>query len=453
MTSEETGIPPEDLQRYPIERDTVRQMFDMILWETGIPEKKKMLAGILKAFPFLTPLCEHADECFDITEKNRKKVKKDESLYAGSVPEIILTVAAVVAPTVEFFFCGDTQFEKYTKEADRFVDLMNEDSSAFSAECQEKDERHLLDFIACQLYAIHPPANPFFSMTDEQFREIFRVLFAWGLYLSELRAIQEPPKDEIGFPVMPPTYFDRRVISHLSFTGPDTYVWEKEEYDFDRNDLREFLLRIDFWGDRNRDDCYVDVLVREDNTFEDLYRLLERQDELDIYLPFRFTVVGSVIFVRDKKEMLKRGCWLSPGTETRNAQLGSFVDVPPDLSEECFIGHHISREATGNLLEDESISIVHASECLGDIKIKRIMRADTRKQYPELIKIQNGNEGIPGAGKRIDKDEYLRRIQKQRGLEFRRRRIIDAMGGFVMSCPDENEKGGDENGGSEDKGK
>ena len=185
----------ETPKEFPIQPETYENLHDMTLWEIDTEIKKQILDEFLKVFSFLEPLCKNADECFKVTEAKRKE-NIDRLRYHGSIPEVILTVGAAFAPTTNLVPCGDELLGKYMKDADQFATLLKKDSIDFSLKCYEREENFLLLFICRQLDAICPPES------DKNFGEAFRLLFAWGLFLNDLRVTQNPgkyPKERSAF--------------------------------------------------------------------------------------------------------------------------------------------------------------------------------------------------------------------------------------------------------------
>ena len=172
---------------FPIQPETFTKFHDITLWVVDIDTKKEILAEILRVFTFLEPLCENAEECFQATEAKRKE-NVDHSQYYGTIPEVILTVGAAVATTTNLVPCGEELLEKYMKTADPFAELLRKDSIDFSLKCHEWEEIFLLLFICRQTLVICPPA------LDKCFGDTFRILFAWGLFLNDLRVTQNPGK-------------------------------------------------------------------------------------------------------------------------------------------------------------------------------------------------------------------------------------------------------------------
>ena len=179
---------------FPVQPETFTKFHDITLWEVDLETKKQILAEFLRVFTFLEPLCKNAEECFQVTEAKRKEGVDPK--YYGTIPDVILTVGAAVAPTTTLVPCGDELLAKYMKDADQFAKLLKKDSIDFSLKCYEREENFLLLFICRQVNLICPPES------DKNFGETFRLLFAWGLFLNDLRVTQNPgkyPKERSAF--------------------------------------------------------------------------------------------------------------------------------------------------------------------------------------------------------------------------------------------------------------
>ena len=135
---------------------------------------------------------------------------------------------------------------------------------------------------------------------------------------------------------------------------------EPEEYDFDKDNLRIFQLRVELLGY----DVVADVQVPEDMTFEDLHDFLNNLFERDDSHLFRFECDDGLITVRIEEEI--------EDEEDEDAR----------LSEDCFIGHHLSLENGAYYLFD------YGDEWEHDIKVKKILKADPKEVYPKVIKIK-----------------------------------------------------------------
>ena len=301
---------------FPLKQETFIRLLDMTIWEVDAGLKKAMLAEILKFYPFFEPLCKNADADFKVTEKEcGKKRKRGDGFCTGSVPEIILAVMAAVTPTVSFISCGDEILEQYRKEADLFYSILSDgkdfDGLLFGLECRKKAEEDLLHFITRQLLALYPPED-----SEKEFHDAFRTLFAWGLFLSDLRAAQNPGKyrrkklsgymkylmemNGLQDPLEDIAHSGERGKKVLA--GVDTADHEEkkqiEVYDFDRKNPRILQLHVKLIGYK----VSADVLVREDSTFEDLHNFLfDLFERFEEHL-YRFECDDGLLAIRPEEK-------------------------------------------------------------------------------------------------------------------------------------------------------
>lgn len=294
----------------PISPEDLKYAYEYTLSDVSIKDKTEMLSEFLKYHRFLAPLCKDMKQQFENSKRN-----------GGSVADLILSVLAVVSRDIELPICDNSILDDFREEAKGLTTDFLADSDDFQDSLIGYPEMFLLDFIADKVAG--------FNLETKQLKKTLNTLFAWGLMLENERLAQNGEFDE----------FD-----------------PEETYDFDKDNLRVFQLHVKLRGFR----VSVDILVREDSTFEELHNLINQLFKRDDDHLYRFECEDGCTAVRDEMD----------------------IDDDEQLAGECYIGHHLSEDCGAYYLFD------YGDEWEHDITVKKIMPADTKEKYPKVLKIK-----------------------------------------------------------------
>ena len=299
-----------DSDYMPISPEDLKYAYEYTLSDVSIKDKTEMLSEFLKYHPFLAPLCKDMKQQFENSKRN-----------GGSVADLILSVLAVVSRDIELPICDNSILDDFREEAKGLTTDFLADSDDFQDSLTGYSEMFLLDFIADKVAG--------FNLETKQLKKTLNTLFAWGLLIEKERLIQSGDFDDFQ---------------------------QEESYDFDKNNLRIFQLHVKLRGFR----VSVDILVREDSTFEELHNLINQLFKRDDDHLYRFECEDSCTVVRDEMD----------------------IDDDEQLAGECYIGHHLSEDCGAYYLFD------YGDEWEHDITVKKIMPADTKEKYPKVLKIK-----------------------------------------------------------------
>lgn len=323
--TEEDGY--HGLFQFPISYEELDNLYMHTKKNIELESKHEILNEILEYQPFLAPLCKDAKACFDRSEKIYEQEQKTgkPGKYTGSLPELILTIAAAYMEDTDLIPYDEKYYKAYLKEAKGLVNVLLENNDEFFREIRFYAEHYLLWFITEKIRELKLPAK--------EFKKQLSVLLAWGLIVSETRQNQHPDEYE----------------------NMDDEEEAEEEYDFDEKNLRVLQLHVKLRGFR----CSADVLVREDSTFEDLHDFLNPLFNRDDDHLYRFECDDGCTAVRDEEDI--------EGDEV--------------LSSDSYIGHHLSTDSAAYYLFD------YGDEWEHDITVKKILPLDSKVKYPKVLKI------------------------------------------------------------------
>lgn len=299
-----------DSDYMPISPEDLEYAYEYTLSDVSIKDKTEMLSEFLKYHRFLAPLCKDMKQQFENSERN-----------GGSVADLILSVLAVVSRDIELPICDNSILDDFREEAKGLTTDFLTDIDDFQDSLTGYSEMFLLDFIADKVAG--------FNLETKQLKKTLNTLFAWGLLIEKERLIQSGDFDDFQ---------------------------QEESYDFDKNNLRIFQLHVKLRGFR----VSVDILVREDSTFEELHNLINTLFQRDDDHLYRFECEDGCTAVRDEMD----------------------IDDDEQLAGECYIGHHLSEDCGAYYLFD------YGDEWEHDITVKKIMPADTKEKYPKVLKIK-----------------------------------------------------------------
>ena len=315
---------PDELLDFPIDRETLEQMYQRTLWEIPLKHKKETMRGILKEQPFLAPLCKDFEEQLKATERKLDKGKTQS--YLGSVPEMIITIMAVYYPSIDFSEIDKDFVSDFNDAANLLVKTYMESKGDLHDVCGLYEEPNLIEFICEHVSKLKLPEN--------KLTKTMRDLLAWELAIETLRMVD------------------------------DDECFGEEEYDFDKDKLRVFQLRVDLLGY----DVPADVQVREDMTFEDLHLFLNslfRRDDDHLY---RFVCDDGLIAIH-------------PDEECEDEDEEDDEDRFVIHADKCFLGHHLTlRNGTFYIFD-------YGDEWEHNIMVKKILDADPKAVYPKVINI------------------------------------------------------------------
>ena len=278
---EEEDKPPKELFEFPLKREFLEETFQMALWNIPFEEKTNMMKNIMKEHSFLAPLCRNYERCFKATERLREK--GEDSLYPGSVPELILAIMGAYAHTVEFSDIDEDLLAECRDVSKDIVDSFLNQDEFFHETTTVFEESDLIEFICEHVAALNLPKN--------ELRKTLKALLAFGGAISAVREAKSPENCE-------------------------------EEYDFDPDNLRVFQLRVELLGY----DVVADVQVREDMTFEALHQFLNN------------------LFRRDDDHLYRFECDDELTAVCPVEDLDEYDDEKVMNADVCYIGHHFSQE-------------------------------------------------------------------------------------------------------------
>ena len=319
---EDSDDVPIELYKHPLDRKTFDRIYQRTLWEIPLAIKKKTMKNILKEQPFLVPLCKDFEEQFKATERRMEKGKTQS--YPGSLSEMILAITATCSPTVDYSFLDKAFVNDLKDAAEPLVAAFLKGKKELRATADIYDEPNLIEFI-CDLV-------PKFGIPENKLRKTMKDLLAWALAIETVR------NDEDGEPSE-----------------------DAEEYDFDPDDLQVFQLRVELLGY----DVIADVQVREDMTFEALHQFLNTLFGRDDDHLYRFECDDDFVAIHPVED-----------------QDDYDEDRPMVHSNECYIGHHLSRQIGAYYIFD------YGEEWEHDIKVKKVLKENPDEHYPKVIKIK-----------------------------------------------------------------
>jgi len=313
---------------YPISYEELDNLYMHTKQKVELESKHEILKEILGYQPFLAPLCKDAKACFDRSEKIYEKEQKTgkPGKYPGSIPEVILTIAAAFMQDTDLKPYDEKYYKAYLKEAKGLVDVLLENNAEFFREIRFYAEHYLLWFITEKVREL--------KLSEKEFKKQLSILLAWGLIISETRQNQHPGE-----------YED---------TDDDEVKDVEEEYDFDKKNLRVLQLHVKLRGYQ----CSADVLVREDSTFEDLHDFLNPLFNREDDHLYRFECDDGCTAVRDEED----------------------IEEDEVLSCDSYVGHHLSKDSGAYYLFD------YGDEWEHDIVVKKILSLDTKVKYPKVLK-------------------------------------------------------------------
>ena len=234
---DEGNEPPEELFEFPIKREFLEETFKMTLWEVALKDKTNMMKNIVKTHPYLAPICKDFEKHFKSTER---VPKEERASYPGSVPELILTIMAIFAHTVDFEVIDEELLAECEEISKKILDSFMKNDGSFHETAKTHEESDLIEFICEHVSQLDLPKN--------ELRKTLKTLLAWGGAVCAVRESQFP----------------------------------EEEYDFDKKNLKAFHLNVEFLGK----DVSAVMQIREDMTFERL------QD----YITFMFDLDGDHLY-------------------------------------------------------------------------------------------------------------------------------------------------------------
>ena len=326
------GLASPSLQEFPLAYETFESMLEVTLRNVNAKDKKAILKDVLKLYPVLDPVCKNVDKDFKETEKYRtNQMNEGESfVFAGSAPDLILSIISAFTPTLEYPPCDRKFFKSCKSAADELVSAYLNDVEYFDDTIRSFEEPHLLKFICVHVSMLDLP--------KPKRKQIMETMVAWGLLLGYARHDQ----------------WEERI-------GRDKKYPEKEQYDFDKKNIQALLLRVKLIGHK----VSADVLVREDSTFAELHFLLTDLFERDDDHLYRFKCDDGLVAVRPEEDVDE-----------------DFEDVPPALARNCYVGHHLSPGKGAHYVFDYGEYWEH------EITVKDVRAADPKAQYPLILRIK-----------------------------------------------------------------
>lgn len=243
---------------------------------------------------------------------------------APLVADVILAVFSTFIKDSHLFGFGDVHFKKGLKLAQELVSDFIDDKEHFPCIVEEFGEPNLFTFLAETVDG--------FKLPQKVFKKTLSTLLAWGFMVESSRIAEHPDRYDSKF-----------------------QEDEQEEYDFDEKNLHALQLHVKLLGYR----CSADVLVREDCTFEDLHDFLNPLFNREDDHLYRFECEDGCTAVRDEED----------------------IDDDEMLSNECYVGHHLSPGAGAYYLFD------YGDEWEHDISVKKVTALDPKVKYPKVLKI------------------------------------------------------------------
>ena len=306
----------DGLFRYPLSYGELEKLYEHTLRGVEKESKQEILKELLEYQPFLAPLCQDADACFEKSEKIYEKERKtgETAKYPGSVSELILTLLTAFTDDTDLEPYDEKSFKEYLRDGKKLVKALLEDE--FDNAIRFEPEQNMLHFIVDRVRELGLP--------EKEFKKQLGILLAWGLILGDTRKDQHDSGDA-------------------------------EEYDFDEKNLHALQLHVKLLGYR----CSADVIVREDSTFEDLHDFLNPLFNREDDHLYRFECEDGCTAVRDEED----------------------IDDDEMLSNECYVGHHLSPDSGAYYLFD------YGDEWEHDISVKKITALDPKVKYPKVLKI------------------------------------------------------------------
>lgn len=279
----------EGLFGYPLSYEELEKLYEHTLRGVEKESKLEILKELLEYQPFLAPLCQDADACFEKSEKIYEKERKtgETAKYPGSVPELILTLLTAFTDDTDLEPYDEKRFKEYLRDGKKLVKALLEDE--FDNAIRFEPEQNMLHFIVDRIREL--------GLQEKEFKKQLGILLAWGLILGDTR---EEQHDGGG----------------------------AEEYDFDEDDLHALLLHVELCGYR----CSADVLVREDTTFEDLHNFLNPLFEREDDHLYRFECDDGCTCVRTEEEI-----------EDEDDAV---------RAANCYLGHHLTKGSEVNYIFD-----------------------------------------------------------------------------------------------------
>ena len=309
----------EGMFEYPMSYEELEDLYEHTLGGVEKEYKLEILKELLKFQPFLAPLCKDAEACFEKSEKIYEKEQKTGKVakYPGSVPELILTLLTAFTGDTDLEPYDEDRYKEYLRAGKKLVKALSEDE--FDSAIRFEPEQAMLHFIVDRIGE--------FGLPEKEYKKQLGILLAWGLLLGDTREAQHDGEDSDA----------------------------EEEYDFDENDLHALQLHVELRGYR----CSADVLVREDCTFEDLHDFLNPLFNREDDHLYRFECEDGCTAVRDEED----------------------IDDDEVLSNECYVGHHLSPGSGAYYLFD------YGDEWEHDITVKKVTALDPKVKYPKVLKI------------------------------------------------------------------
>ena len=248
-----------------------------------------------------------------------------DTLAAPPVSDVILAVFSTFIKDSHLFGLGDVHFRKGLKLAQELVSDFIDDKEQFPAVVEDFGEPNLFVFLAETVDG--------FKLPQKVFKKTLSTLLAWGFMVESSRIAEHPDR------------YDSKFLDDE----------QEEEYDFDEKNLHALQLHVKLLGYR----CSADVLVREDCTFEDLHDFLNPLFNREDDHLYRFECEDGCTAVRDEED----------------------IDDDEVLSNECYVGHHLSPGSGAYYIFD------YGDEWEHDITVKKVTVLDPKVNYPKVLKI------------------------------------------------------------------